>query len=164
MWGSSSSCSWRRHGVPAVTAHEAMVKEEDTGSLFHTLSGEGKATPLSSLKPARVDTAPVVDSAYQRRDSDRYCGLCTAWFNNPLMAQQHYEGKKHKKNAARVALLEQLGTSLDMGELRGNHSQLIGLVGIFCYQQPFKRIVMTTSYVTSFVLAEKMWNKTANYT
>nr|XP_020138190.1 zinc finger matrin-type protein 4 isoform X2 [Microcebus murinus] len=76
------------------------------------------ATPLSSLKPPRVDTAPVVASPYQRRDSDRYCGLCAAWFNNPLMAQQHYEGKKHKKNAARVALLEQLGTTLDMGELR----------------------------------------------
>ncbi|XP_054556883.1 zinc finger matrin-type protein 4 isoform X2 [Talpa occidentalis] len=76
------------------------------------------AAPLNSLKPARVDTAPVVSSPYQRRDSDRYCGLCAAWFNNPLMAQQHYDGKKHKKNAARVALLEQLGTTLDMGELR----------------------------------------------
>lgn len=80
------------------------------------------ATPLSSLKAPRVDTAPVVASPYQRRDSDRYCGLCAAWFNNPLMAQQHYEGKKHKKNAARVALLEQLGTSLDLGELRGKSS------------------------------------------
>ncbi|XP_039109330.1 zinc finger matrin-type protein 4 [Hyaena hyaena] len=77
------------------------------------------ATPLNSLKPPRVDAAPVVASPYQRRDSDRYCGLCAAWFNNPLMAQQHYDGKKHKKNAARVALLEQLGTTLDMGELRG---------------------------------------------
>ncbi|CAH6787148.1 Zmat4 [Phodopus roborovskii] len=75
-------------------------------------------TPLSSLKAPRVDTAPVVTPPYQRRDSDRYCGLCAAWFNNPLMAQQHYDGKKHKKNAARVALLEQLGTSLDLGELR----------------------------------------------
>ncbi|XP_063673117.1 zinc finger matrin-type protein 4 isoform X2 [Pan troglodytes] len=76
------------------------------------------ATPLSPLKPPRMDTAPAVASPYQRRDSDRYCGLCAAWFNNPLMAQQHYDGKKHKKNAARVALLEQLGTTLDMGELR----------------------------------------------
>ena len=80
------------------------------------------ATPLSSLKPPRVDTAPAVPSPYQRRDSDRYCGLCAAWFNNPLMAQQHYDGKKHKKNAARVALLEQLGTTLDMGELRGKRN------------------------------------------
>lgn len=71
-----------------------------------------------------MDTAPVVASPYQRRDSDRYCGLCAAWFNNPLMAQQHYDGKKHKKNAARVALLEQLGTTLDMGELRGKAALL----------------------------------------
>lgn len=83
------------------------------------LAVSSTATPLSSLKAPRVDAAPVVESPYQRRDSDRYCGLCAAWFNNPLMAQQHYDGKKHKKNAARVALLEQLGTSLDMGELRG---------------------------------------------
>lgn len=82
------------------------------------------AAPLSSLKPPRVDTAPVVSSPYQRRDSDRYCGLCAAWFNNPLMAQQHYDGKKHKKNAARVALLEQLGTTLDTGELRGKRNFL----------------------------------------
>ncbi|KAB0393373.1 hypothetical protein E2I00_015326 [Balaenoptera physalus] len=84
------------------------------------------ATPLSSLKPPRVDTAPVVSSPYQRRDSDRYCGLCAAWFNNPLMAQQHYDGKKHKKNAARVALLEQLGTTLDTGELRGSRMDELG--------------------------------------
>ncbi|NXM79786.1 ZMAT4 protein, partial [Oenanthe oenanthe] len=55
----------------------------------------------------------------QRRDSDRHCQLCTAWFNNPVMAQQHYHGKKHKKNAARADLLEQLGKTLDLGELRG---------------------------------------------
>ncbi|KAF7687653.1 hypothetical protein HF521_014881 [Silurus meridionalis] len=42
-------------------------------------------------------------------DSDRYCQLCHAWFNNPGMARQHYDGKKHKKNAARADLLEQLG-------------------------------------------------------
>ncbi|XP_010220426.1 PREDICTED: zinc finger matrin-type protein 4 [Tinamus guttatus] len=53
------------------------------------------------------------------RDSERHCQLCAAWFNNPLMAQQHYEGKKHKKNAARAELLQQLGKTLDLGELRG---------------------------------------------
>ncbi|XP_072773712.1 zinc finger matrin-type protein 4 isoform X2 [Taeniopygia guttata] len=72
---------------------------------------------LGPLKPARTDGAPAVPP--QRRDSDRYCQLCTAWFNNPIMAQQHYDGKKHKKNAARADLLEQLGKTLDLGELRG---------------------------------------------
>uniref|UniRef100_A0A3B3T5U0 Matrin-type domain-containing protein n=1 Tax=Paramormyrops kingsleyae TaxID=1676925 RepID=A0A3B3T5U0_9TELE len=41
-------------------------------------------------------------------EAGKYCGLCGAWFNNPLMARQHYEGKKHKRNAARARLLEQL--------------------------------------------------------
>uniref|UniRef100_A0A3Q2R4E2 Zinc finger, matrin-type 4a n=1 Tax=Fundulus heteroclitus TaxID=8078 RepID=A0A3Q2R4E2_FUNHE len=58
-------------------------------------------------------------SPRQRRDSDRYCQLCNAWFNNPGMAQQHYDGKKHKKNATRADLLEQLGQTLDMGEMKG---------------------------------------------
>lgn len=35
------------------------------------------------------------------------------------MAQQHYEGKKHKRNAARARLLEQLAGSLDAAESRG---------------------------------------------
>ncbi|NWI60707.1 ZMAT4 protein, partial [Calyptomena viridis] len=79
-------------------------------------TGSSFTAALGSLKP-HTDGAPVPPP--QRRDSDRYCQLCTAWFNNPLMAQQHYDGKKHKKNAARADLLEQLGKTLDLGELRG---------------------------------------------
>ncbi|KAI2659902.1 Zinc finger matrin-type protein 4 [Labeo rohita] len=43
------------------------------------------------------------------RLSHRYCQMCKAWFNNPGMARQHYDGKKHKKNAAQAHLLTQLG-------------------------------------------------------
>ncbi|KAM7080803.1 zinc finger matrin-type protein 4 isoform 3-T3 [Ciconia maguari] len=81
-------------------------------------------TTLSSLKQPHTDGPPVVPSPHQRRDSDRYCQLCAAWFNNPMMAQQHYDGKKHKKNAARADLLEQLGKTLDLGELRGESTGL----------------------------------------
>ncbi|XP_057274105.1 zinc finger matrin-type protein 4 isoform X3 [Pezoporus wallicus] len=80
---------------------------------------KGTGTTLNPLKQPHTDSAPVVPSPPQRRDSDRYCQLCAAWFNNPMMAQQHYDGKKHKKNAARADLLEQLGKTLDLGELRG---------------------------------------------
>lgn len=57
------------------------------------------------------------------REAGKYCCLCGAWFNNPLMAQQHYEGKKHRRNAARARLLEQLAGSLDATESTG---QLLG--------------------------------------
>lgn len=83
-------------------------------------------TTLSSLKQPHADSPPVVPSPHQRRDSDRYCQLCAAWFNNPMMAQQHYDGKKHKKNAARADLLEQLGKTLDLGELRGESAGVRG--------------------------------------
>ncbi|XP_016341729.1 zinc finger matrin-type protein 4-like [Sinocyclocheilus anshuiensis] len=54
------------------------------------------------------------------RLSHRYCQMCKAWFNNPGMARQHYDGKKHKKNAAQANLLAQLGKSLEDGdELNG---------------------------------------------
>ncbi|XP_075881777.1 zinc finger matrin-type protein 4-like [Nelusetta ayraudi] len=81
-----------------------------------TTAKEASCSPGAKSSPER---SPAASPARQRRDSDRYCQLCNAWFNNPGMAQQHYDGKKHKKNAARADLLEQLGHSLDMGHMKG---------------------------------------------
>ncbi|KAM3610856.1 uncharacterized protein V6R79_009698 [Siganus canaliculatus] len=86
------------------------------------LLGEQPAITTKEASPSPVKSSPETSpmtSPRQRRDSDRYCQLCNAWFNNPGMAQQHYDGKKHKKNAARADLLEQLGKTLDMGEMKG---------------------------------------------
>ncbi|KAK0144202.1 Zinc finger matrin-type protein 4 [Merluccius polli] len=86
------------------------------------LLGEQPPITAKEVPPSPVKTSPETTpttSPRQRRDSDRYCQLCNAWFNNPGMAQQHYDGKKHKKNAARADLLEQLGKTLDMGEMKG---------------------------------------------
>ncbi|XP_030593652.1 zinc finger matrin-type protein 4-like [Archocentrus centrarchus] len=86
------------------------------------LLGEQPAITTKEASPSPVKTSPETSpmtSPRQRRDSDRYCQLCNAWFNNPGMAQQHYDGKKHKKNAARADLLEQLGKTLDMGVMKG---------------------------------------------
>ncbi|XP_023676352.1 zinc finger matrin-type protein 4 [Paramormyrops kingsleyae] len=55
-------------------------------------------------------------------EAGKFCCLCGAWFNNPLMARQHYEGKKHKRNAARARLLEQLAGCLDATETAGLRS------------------------------------------
>ncbi|XP_041065255.1 zinc finger protein [Carcharodon carcharias] len=74
-------------------------------------------SPPDVLQPAAPifsGLGPITDNG----DSGKFCQLCSAWFNNPMMAQQHYEGKKHKKNAARAKLLEQLGETLDSEALR----------------------------------------------
>ncbi|MGH0150127.1 UNVERIFIED_CONTAM: hypothetical protein FKN15_016676 [Acipenser sinensis] len=71
-------------------------------------------------QPTPPDWPPTNDS-----EAGKFCCLCGAWFNNPLMAQQHYEGKKHKRNAARARLLEQLAGSLGATEttvLRSRYS------------------------------------------
>lgn len=76
------------------------------------------ACPLTS--PALPLPLPVaVVGGNSGREAGKYCCLCGAWFNNPLMAQQHYEGKKHRRNAARARLLKQLAGSLDATESTG---------------------------------------------
>ncbi|XP_033996342.1 zinc finger protein 346 [Trematomus bernacchii] len=42
---------------------------------------------------------------------DRFCSICHASFNNPLMAQQHYVGKKHRKQMTKLKLMETYGPS-----------------------------------------------------
>ncbi|KPP65639.1 zinc finger matrin-type protein 4-like, partial [Scleropages formosus] len=71
--------------------------------------------PLEGLSESQSPETPP----QPHRDSNRCCQLCGAWFNNPGMAQQHYAGKKHRKNAARAHLLEQLGETLTGGQNRG---------------------------------------------
>ncbi|KAG7257524.1 hypothetical protein CRUP_020605 [Coryphaenoides rupestris] len=42
---------------------------------------------------------------------ERFCTICQASLNNPLMAQQHYAGKKHKKQLTKQKLMETYGPS-----------------------------------------------------
>uniref|UniRef100_A0A3Q2CZF3 Zgc:171482 n=1 Tax=Cyprinodon variegatus TaxID=28743 RepID=A0A3Q2CZF3_CYPVA len=76
---------------------------------------------LSSLREPQLRPV-VISDGNGGREAGKYCCLCGAWFNNPLMAQQHYEGKKHRRNAARARLLEQLAGSLDATESTGLRS------------------------------------------
>ncbi|MEQ2309994.1 hypothetical protein AMECASPLE_004237 [Ameca splendens] len=43
------------------------------------------------------------------------CILCAASFNNPKMALQHYNGRKHQRKKARQELLKELGKDLQQG-------------------------------------------------
>ncbi|KAK3573948.1 hypothetical protein QTP86_033005 [Hemibagrus guttatus] len=79
-------------------------------------------TDSTASTPQATDPPPPPSPSWHSMgnngEAGKYCCLCGAWFNNPLMAQQHYEGKKHKRNAARARLLEQLAGSLDAAESR----------------------------------------------
>ncbi|XP_025862410.2 zinc finger matrin-type protein 1 isoform X4 [Vulpes vulpes] len=47
-------------------------------------------------------------SALDLNNPNKYCKLCPASFNSPLMAQQHYVGKKHKRNEARKKFVDKI--------------------------------------------------------
>ncbi|XP_066128409.1 zinc finger protein 346 isoform X4 [Saccopteryx bilineata] len=53
---------------------------------------------------------------YQNRemiDPDKFCSLCHATFNDPVMAQQHYVGKKHRKQETKLKLMAHYGRLAD---------------------------------------------------
>lgn len=49
------------------------------------------------------------------KDPNKYCVLCAASFNNPQMALQHYNGRKHQRNQSRRELLKELGDDVQQG-------------------------------------------------
>ncbi|CAF97300.1 unnamed protein product, partial [Tetraodon nigroviridis] len=54
-------------------------------------------------------SAPAGGGGDDNKDSNRFCSMCQASFNNPLMAQQHYVGKKHRKQMTKMKLMETYG-------------------------------------------------------
>ncbi|XP_075428008.1 lysine-rich coiled-coil protein 1 [Ascaphus truei] len=53
-----------------------------------------------------TEQLPSTDDESELNDPDKHCRLCSAFFNKPLMAQQHYNGKKHARNEARKKMME----------------------------------------------------------
>ncbi|XP_078079772.1 zinc finger matrin-type protein 1-like isoform X3 [Mustelus asterias] len=71
---------------------------------------------LEKGKQEAVHEGSAASTALDLEDPNKFCKLCSASFNNPLMAQQHYNGKKHKKNDIRRQLVEELGKETDSPE------------------------------------------------
>ncbi len=61
------------------------------------------------------DTSGSGDQEVDLSDTNKYCTLCSASFNNPLVAQQHYSGRKHQRNQARQETMDQMGEQSDHG-------------------------------------------------
>ncbi|XP_014052706.1 zinc finger protein 346 isoform X1 [Salmo salar] len=57
------------------------------------------------------EASNVASSGPAEDDQGNFCSICHASFNNPLMAKQHYEGKKHKKQLTQQKLMETYGPS-----------------------------------------------------
>lgn len=74
---------------------------------------------------------PSASAEVDLKDPNKYCALCAACFNNPHMALQHYNGRKHLRMEARQEVLKELGDDGCQGNMRSclrdkltNHSKV----------------------------------------
>ncbi|XP_056294475.1 zinc finger matrin-type protein 1 [Pseudoliparis swirei] len=86
----------RRRGLAPP---EARSPRPDGGDLKAAPRGDGEHPQDPTGTAAEADP----------EDPKKRCALCAASFNNPLMASQHYNGRKHQRNQARRDLLKELG-------------------------------------------------------
>lgn len=85
--------------------------------LFSSPSAAASQTPpTAQLKKKPADDLSSVPVTDDNNNPDRFCSICQASFNNPLMAQQHYVGKKHRKQVTKLKLMETYGPSTAPGQ------------------------------------------------
>lgn len=73
---------------------------------------DGGGDPLDSQASA---WSPSTEA--EPKDPNKHCSLCAASFNNPHMALQHYNGRRHRRNLSRRALLKGLEDHIRQGNL-----------------------------------------------
>ncbi|XP_056430701.1 zinc finger protein 346 isoform X2 [Hyla sarda] len=65
--------------------------------------GVPTGTPPRVNKPAPAPRAPPAN--LDKSDPEKFCQLCSATFNNPHMAEQHYKGRRHLKQETKSKLM-----------------------------------------------------------
>lgn len=92
--------------------HAKNLRLRTVGASTPAAPSQTPAAPPPKKKP--LDEPSSVQTTAGGNDSnnpDRFCSICQASFNNPLMAQQHYVGKKHRKQMTKRKLMETYGPS-----------------------------------------------------
>ncbi|KAM8835161.1 zinc finger protein 346 isoform 3-T3 [Synchiropus picturatus] len=67
--------------------------------------------PVFRVKKASTDSSDKDGSNGNQGNPNHFCTICSVSFNNPLVARQHYHGKKHRKHLTKVKLMETYGPS-----------------------------------------------------
>uniref|UniRef100_A0A2K6A1M5 Zinc finger protein 346 n=1 Tax=Mandrillus leucophaeus TaxID=9568 RepID=A0A2K6A1M5_MANLE len=86
--------------------------------LWEAVSGAqpvGREEALSKhlTNPFLVASTLALHQNREMIDPDKFCSLCHATFNDPVMAQQHYVGKKHRKQETKLKLMARYGRLAD---------------------------------------------------
>ncbi|XP_066567896.1 zinc finger matrin-type protein 1 [Amia ocellicauda] len=101
----------KKLGLPLLT-HTLLPAQTDkshrTAVPPISLEAESAAPPCLGGERRSQQPGLSVEPEVDLSDINKYCQLCSASFNNPLMAQQHYGGKKHQRNEARRRMLQDM--------------------------------------------------------
>lgn len=77
------------------------------------LSSKVEALSKRLPTPFLVASTIASDQNHEAPNPDKFCSLCHATFNDPGMAQQHYMGKKHRKQETKLKLIAHYGRLAD---------------------------------------------------
>ncbi|XP_056254245.1 zinc finger protein 346 [Seriola aureovittata] len=95
--------------------HAKNLRLKTAGPQTPAVACQTAPTVQPKKKPADdLSSVPVMGNNNNNNNNnnpDRFCSICQASFNNPLMAQQHYVGKKHRKQMTKLKLMETYGPS-----------------------------------------------------
>ncbi|XP_022070689.1 zinc finger protein 346 isoform X2 [Acanthochromis polyacanthus] len=94
--------------------HAKNLRLKTVGPQTPAVAPPPTPTAQPKKKPADDSSAAPATGGNNNNNNnnpDRFCSICQASFNNPLMAQQHYVGKKHRKKMTKLKLMETYGLS-----------------------------------------------------
>ncbi|KAI3373936.1 hypothetical protein L3Q82_022505 [Scortum barcoo] len=96
--------------------HAKNLRLKTIGPQTSPVASQTPPTALPKKKPADDSSSVTATGGgggnnNNNNNPDRFCSICQASFNNPLMAQQHYVGKKHRKQMTKLKLMETYGPS-----------------------------------------------------
>ncbi|MEQ2169245.1 hypothetical protein GOODEAATRI_023112 [Goodea atripinnis] len=103
----------QKHAQELKTYLNAVRAELARGSQENDMELHPDPKPTSDIPDPSASWNAEVDLKHPDK-----CILCAASFNNPKMALQHYNGRKHQRKKARQELLKELGKDLQQGITR----------------------------------------------
>ncbi|KAM6467888.1 zinc finger protein 346 isoform 2-T2 [Liasis olivaceus] len=94
---------------PVVANSHYLGKTHAKNLKLKQQSPKAEAVSIQKQPTNLPTTVSSSEENQNTSDPDKFCNLCHATFNNPLMAKQHYVGKKHKKQETKLKLMAHYG-------------------------------------------------------
>ncbi|XP_073914825.1 zinc finger protein 346 isoform X4 [Castor canadensis] len=98
---------------PVVAQSHYLGKTHAKNLKLKQQSTKVEALSKRLTNPFLVASTLALHQNREMIDPDKFCSLCHATFNDPTMAQQHYVGKKHRKQETKLKLMAHYGRLAD---------------------------------------------------